>query len=125
MSEQEPTWKSRLREKASLVDLGPLKQAHAVSGEEGVMAEELKTIVLYECEFCKKYLNSKEARTEHEQLEHAYSATIRDTPPCKHEWRQYMGRSVAPATSRPDGFFCIHCPAKSDENRVITNPEAL
>ena len=54
--------------------------------------------------------------------------------PCKHEWRQYMGavdipsRAVLVADTQitvPDGFFCIHCPARSDENRVITNSEAL
>ncbi len=50
-----------------------------------------------------------------------------DTPPCKHEWRQYMtndgGVDTAPDGSirgyiepflEPDGFYCIHCTMRRD-----------
>ena len=67
------------------------------------------------------------------------------SPTGEHEWRQYMeidnlGRRWAvrqpprmngvswPSGEfglAPDGFFCKWCPAKADENRVVTNPEAL
>ncbi len=54
------------------------------------------------------------------------------SPTGKHEWRQYTREIEWGNHDRgyrhrlaPHGFFCIHCPAKSDENRVITNPEAL
>ena len=55
-----------------------------------------------------------------------------DTPPCKHEWRQYMdierynvpeehrddylikdGQPIV-GTDFPNGFFCIHCMERSD-----------
>ena len=74
-------------------------------------------------------------------VDEAEKAGLLHAPPCKHEWRQYMtpldaalvldclgvpgGGGMHDLTLVPAGFFCIHCPAKSDEDRVITNPEAL
>ena len=53
--------------------------------------------------------------------------------PCQHYWLQYMkegelsdGRGrLRGMYLQPDGYYCVHCPARSDESRVITNPEAL
>ena len=53
--------------------------------------------------------------------------------PCQHYWLQYMevdSYRVNPYVHgtlylKPSGYYCVHCPARSDEDRVITNPEAL
>ena len=76
-----------------------------------------------------------EERREAEALQRG---TLPAQSTCQHYWLQYMvagdiyatedlygGREVYPAGLKPDGYFCVHCPARSDERRVITNPEAL
>ena len=73
-----------------------------------------------------------EERREAEALQRG---TLPEQSACQHYWLQYMsvreifvnavGGPVEQTGAYPDGYYCVHCPARSDESRVITNPEAL
>lgn len=82
----------------------------------------------FTCGICGAAFVTAEQRNEHLA---GHPVPIR-TPPCKHEWRQYMGvrmmkvldgygddavesyERVDESQPYPDGFFCIHCTERSD-----------